>query len=561
MKDKRGYVHHANVKDDGYDAHWGPYRKAIGSILHSKSFDLCRGSLVLVNILLMVVETDEEAENHNVPRWLSSINFFLILCYFLELIVRLCVYRLQYFHAWANWVDMIIIGVDVILEMAFLIVADSEGIPHLVILRTFRLLRLGRTHRALVNFPELNILFLGMRGALRAMMWGLILLAIVTLSFGILAVQIIHPINLKVAEAGTHDGCERCPRAFASVAAASLTFTQQIIAGDSWGAVTIPIIEHTPATAIFFVTVLSVLGMVLLNLILAVVIDSANQARQESDHQIAEAMEAKYLKATNKLLEFCKELDKDGSGSLSLPELICGYEDNVEFLDTMTVLDISEKDMNTVFSIMDEDKSGEVRYDEFVNELYKMKCEDSHTMITFIKFYVQEIQREMRQELGNTNSLLTKFDASLQQVHQVVHQSNSIVVPEVTFEEPLRRGLGGEDSKATSIDSAWLKQSHEELNTLMRNLVTEIQQTVMLGSLDKHMLLTTSSQTQSQLVTRTKAAESPFVATQFPDPGATLALEQQGTPQMIPAVTPHAVPTSLRCCAFAPLQPQRMDLA
>merc|ERR1719506_3602513 len=79
----------------------------------------------------------------------------------------------------------------------------------------------------------------------------------------------------------------------------------------------------------------------------------------------------------------------------------------------MELLDINQKDMSTVFSIMDEDKSGEVRYDEFVEELYKMKSEDSHTMITFIKFYVQEIQREMRSELQNTRQLMAEFHESL----------------------------------------------------------------------------------------------------------------------------------------------------
>ena len=90
----------------------------------------------------------------------------------------------------------------------------------------------------------------------------------------------------------------------------------------------------------------------LLNLILAVVIDSANQARQETDHQQAQEKEKQYEKATAKLLSFCQGLDKDQSGSLSLDELVSGYDDNVDFEDAMTLLDITQKDMNTVFRII-----------------------------------------------------------------------------------------------------------------------------------------------------------------------------------------------------------------
>merc|ERR1712048_1325151 len=121
----------------------------------------------------------------------------------------------------------------------------------------------------------------------------------------------------------------------------------------------------------------------------------------ETDSERAAEKEQTFKETTSKLLAFCQDLDKDQSGSLTLDELVNGYESDPAFEDVMLLLDISQKDMSTVFGIMDEDRSGEVRYEEFVEELYKMKSEDSHTMITFIKFYVQEIQREMREELRN----------------------------------------------------------------------------------------------------------------------------------------------------------------
>eukprot|EP00969_Alexandrium_andersonii_P101068 4458823-Alexandrium_andersonii.AAC.1 len=52
--------------------------------------------------------------------------------------------------------------------------------------------------------------------------------------------------------------------------------------------------------------------------------------------------------------------------------------------------------MHVVFSILDTDDSGSVSYDEFVTELFKLKAHDAHTMLVFIKYWVNEIRKDMR---------------------------------------------------------------------------------------------------------------------------------------------------------------------
>ena len=82
---------------------------------------------------------------------------------------------------------------------------DGEELPSLVLLRIFRLLRLGRGRAVLQLFPELNLLVLGLKGAMRAIFWGLIFLFTVVLIWGILAVQLIHPLNEEIAHVA---GCQ-----------------------------------------------------------------------------------------------------------------------------------------------------------------------------------------------------------------------------------------------------------------------------------------------------------------------------------------------------------------
>lgn len=62
--------------------------------------------------------------------------------------------------------------------------------------------------------------------------------------------------------------CERCQRGFQNVYAASLTIFSQIVAGDQWGAISLPMAEHSPWTApVIFVMMTTIsLGVMTLEL-------------------------------------------------------------------------------------------------------------------------------------------------------------------------------------------------------------------------------------------------------------------------------------------------------
>lgn len=89
----------------------------------------------------------------------------------------------------------------------------------------------------------------------------------------------MQPVNLRVAETGVYEGCERCPRAFETTFSATMTFVQQIVAGDSWGLVTIPIIEEEPWMAFFFGSVFILVQLMVMNVILSMVVESSLKAR------------------------------------------------------------------------------------------------------------------------------------------------------------------------------------------------------------------------------------------------------------------------------------------
>jgi hypothetical protein len=273
-------------------------------------------------------------------------------------------------------------------------------------------------------FPSLQIMISGLLSAFRAMWYGLLLIMACLTIWSILAVQIIHPLNKQLAEIGIHADCERCPRAFESVWQSCLTLTQTLIAVDSWGPIAIPIIEHYPLTYVFFIFALMTISVSVMNLILAVILDAAAQARVQCDHDIALVKEEEKEKARSTLLQLCEILDDDDSGFLTLPELLKGYKENADFRDSLNAMDIQEGDIETVFHILDEDRSGEVSFEEFAGQMQQIRSNDSHTMLVFIRHHTKCIYEQLVDKMDDwVDKVSAKTTMSVE--HELQHHQEA----------------------------------------------------------------------------------------------------------------------------------------
>merc|ERR1740130_780433 len=94
----------------------------------------------------------------------------------------------------------------------------------------------------------------------------------------ILAVQFIHPIAIQLV----YENCERCPRGYASVMSSVITIFQQVVAGDSWGEINIPVILKDPFRGTLLPLIQLIIAMGIMNLILAVVVDRSVEAREQN---------------------------------------------------------------------------------------------------------------------------------------------------------------------------------------------------------------------------------------------------------------------------------------
>mmetsp|Transcript_5547 Transcript_5547/g.13690 ORF Transcript_5547/g.13690 Transcript_5547/m.13690 type:complete len:665 (+) Transcript_5547:102-2096(+) len=358
--------------------------------LRHPTVDTALTFIITSNLGLIIIESDNQAAGVERTSWMETLSYVLLAIYTIELVVRLYVFRMHFFTECFNVLDLSIILLD---YMMLILSAVVDNMLSIGFLRVIRLARLARSIKVIMKFPQLALMVKGLIGATQVILWGAVLLMGSLTIFGIFATQLLHPINVRVAERGIYQGCERCPRAFESVFQSMLTFWQQIITGDSWGTVSLPIIEEEPMTVLFFVGIYLYTTMIMLNVILAVVVDSSQQASSEDAKLLLRQQEREFHKQAKQFTRMCQELDVDKSGSLTKAELMQAFDTNPKFQEFMQVLQIQKDDCNAVFGILDKDGSGDVAYSEFVEEIHKMKTHDAHTILIFIKYYVCEIRK------------------------------------------------------------------------------------------------------------------------------------------------------------------------
>jgi len=380
---------------------WSWRRNLVANILESTMYECLLAIVIVTNAIVIIHETDRRAADKEIDMHTVTSRFIFLPLYGLELIVRLYVYRRRFLDTKWNILDVTVVGIDLLVEMVDLIVKDAtEEVPSLSLLRVLRLCRLARFARVMVIFKELHMMLHAFLSAMKTMFWACFMLAVLLTFFSILAVEIVHPVNKRLAEAGAYgEDCGRCARAFSTVMEANLTFMQQIIAGDSWGKLSVPIIEESPQTAIILVTALVMINLGVLNLILTVIVNAAHEARANDKRLQAEENCQRFDAHKRTLLKICSALDTNSDGVLSLEELTAACDFHEEFRHICEALDIRKDEMETIYAFLDANQDGYVTYTEFVEQVFKIKQMDVHSFLITLRGVLNQINQEMQRSL------------------------------------------------------------------------------------------------------------------------------------------------------------------
>eukprot|EP00439_Symbiodinium_sp_Y106_P039667 s423_g4.t2 len=365
------------------------------------AFESCMGLVILINFGFIVFESDRDSkcypdyagrydacpERSELLEWLRLVNLTLLSVYTLEALCRAFVERSQYFCNRWNVVDLlaVLLGWPTVLSL---------GSGNLHLLRMVRFVRLIRALRVIISVPELYLLVTGFSSSIKAIIFGSLLLVAALVFWAVIAVEVLHPIISVLP----YPDCGNCSAGFSGIFAATVTLFQQMVMGDAWGAISLPLIEAAPWTfPVLFVMMMTV-SLGAMNLILAVIVERAAQGRDKDQERKIKQKEEERSKNMIDLAVLCATMDEDNSGSLSLVEMLHGYDRNEEFRKLMQVMDIKRDDMQTIFRVLDSDDSGEVSYFEFCQHLGSFLERDPVVMHSLVKFSIMELRKLMKED-------------------------------------------------------------------------------------------------------------------------------------------------------------------
>ena len=219
---------------------WSKWRMRAGEVVFSQNFETCMGVVIVLNIGIIMYEANQDAQcdchlRSGSMTWLYILNMLLNVIYTLECATRLYVERSAFFCNKWNLIDSLTL-------VAGWMASSGLNIGNVAVLRMFRLVRVVRAVRVLVSIPEFYLLITGLYSSIKAIIFGAMMLVSVILFWAVISVELFHPITSRL----DFHQCERCANGFSSIFAASLTLFQQIVAGDAWGTISLPLVEAEP---------------------------------------------------------------------------------------------------------------------------------------------------------------------------------------------------------------------------------------------------------------------------------------------------------------------------
>lgn len=384
-------------------------RARLAHIVMGQRFEMCIGIIIITNFLVIAFETDARSRKDNSTKGSTEfefaeacldltgvLNIVYLVVYSIECCVRMIVFRWDFFrHMWNNF-DLAIVITGILTEICGIILMQSSSVEAPQGLRTLRIIRMLRASRVLVSFDELYALVSGLKNAMKTLMWAGGLMLMVLTMWSILAVEYVKPLMSDIAAKEGFGQCEWCHKAFDNVFWANLTFFQ-MISGDGWSNVARPLIEGHVWTALLFVAVIFSMVFGLLNLIVAVIVDSAHQAREADIMNMAAKKDAARAAAWDCFSDLVNELDENGDGDISVEELKTGVLNNHDLSAYLTVMGIEEQDLAMVFELLDADGDGSVTHEEFTHQLYQMKTQELPIAVCYIRHSVSKLHAELKE--------------------------------------------------------------------------------------------------------------------------------------------------------------------
>jgi voltage-gated sodium channel len=341
-------------------------------VVVNPSFDLLCAFMIILNSALIGYEIDWRTMSDSEPPHTDIINYVCAAFFFFELVLRMLVETPRGFflmsenRSW-NTFDFALVAMSFVDILLTDIVSGSVSQG----LRTLKMLRIIRVCRVFRFFAELSQLAMMIVDSIKSLCWALIMLFIVIYVFAILFTHAASD-HVRMVSGGPDARQDKIVQHFGSLGTTIYTLFHSMLNGISWYVLTDALMHLHPTMFVLYLFYIAFTMLAVLNIITGVFVDNAVEAaRTQREFLVQKEMELKE-KWCEEMRNLFLEMDEDCSGAVSLREVAEFFKDE-RVWSYFQALGIEAHDAERLFSLLDEDGSGDISVDEFLSGCLRLK--------------------------------------------------------------------------------------------------------------------------------------------------------------------------------------------
>mmetsp|Transcript_46873 Transcript_46873/g.123884 ORF Transcript_46873/g.123884 Transcript_46873/m.123884 type:complete len:854 (+) Transcript_46873:110-2671(+) len=339
-----------------------PPSRAAFSMVRTMNFEITVACLIILNCMTLAMEAMYEQDEK--PMILGPLEHVFTFLFLMEWVLRIRAHSWVWLFDRMNAFDTLLVwGAGVMVTWLLVPIGLEADVLHkFASLRILRLTRLIRTVRLMPQFHDLWLLIYGITGCMRLMWWSLVVIGFVHWGFAVAVLETIVKSDTFAEDAEVQV-------LFGTQVSAMFTLFQ-IMTFDDWAKIVRPITDEMPVSNLLFVTFMMVAGILLVNVMTAVVIQRVFKSTDKEAE--ARKKEIARFKNITALYQAFQEMDTDNSGRVSEEEFTEILE-NVAFVRMMKVIDIDIDELPEIFHILNEGTGGSIAVEEFITGILRLQ--------------------------------------------------------------------------------------------------------------------------------------------------------------------------------------------
>jgi voltage-gated sodium channel len=335
--------------------------------------------MVCINAVFVGIQTDSARTNKVADRPdLFAIDVVFFVFFFSEMLIRMTQYYWNYFTDSWNLFDYFVISLTLFDITAAFLTGETGTFKMALAVRILRVARIIRYIRGMKLFLMLWMSIKGLTSSIKTLMWVSLMLIVIVYCTSI-------ALNTILQDTQDEEWLER-DIYFGSVPRCMWTVIQ-LITFDSWATeIMQPLmpISLVASVILFLIIIVGSFGVV--NVIIAVMVDSARANSEENKQYTAKIVERNDEDIVKSLGESFDIADEDGSGELDQAEF-GKFISRPDVAFRMKLLGIGAQEASELFDVIDVDGSGVITPDEYTRGLRKLRGKASgQDLVSLISF-------------------------------------------------------------------------------------------------------------------------------------------------------------------------------